>query len=171
MREGWDAQAFEDLYRSMEKPLYNVVYRWVWHDAEAMDLVQEAFCRLWSHRGRVRGETAKPYLFRIAQNLAANHRRNRKIRGWVGLDAANPESESPSPTAGLQREQRRAAARAAIKALPNRYRRVLLLCRFSELSHEEIGNILSIPPGTVASRLHKAMNLLKKRMQKWKTIL
>ena len=74
-----DRRRLEDLYIRLEKPVYNVVYRWVWNREEAQDLVQEAFVRLWRMQDRVRLETVEPLVFRIALNLAANRRRAKKI--------------------------------------------------------------------------------------------
>jgi RNA polymerase sigma-70 factor (ECF subfamily) len=153
---------YEALYQKEEKALFNTVYRWVWDEQEAMDLVQEAFVKLWAVRQDVHPEQARAYTYRIALNLAANRRRAHKLWRMVGLEgrvfaASGPESS-------LIQSQSEQALRKAIDGLSEKYRRVLLLCRFSDMNHREIGKLLKIPQGTVASRHNKALQLLKDRL-------
>ena len=155
----------EQLHARLEKPIYNVVYRWVWEPDEAQDIVQEAFVRLWRMRERVESSTAQPLVYRIALNLAASRRRWKKLRRWVPLDALTGESASGVDAGeALSRSQTRARVRAAVLALPDDLRSVVLLCEFSDMSYEEIARVLRIPPGTVASRRHRALKLLRKRL-------
>jgi RNA polymerase sigma-70 factor (ECF subfamily) len=155
----------EQLYTRLEKPVYNVVYRWVWQAEEAQDIVQEAFVRLWRMRDRVELSTVEPLLFRIALNLAASHARWKRVRRWVSLDAlGGTRSASPGADERLSERQDRERAREAVRSLPEELRRVVLLCEYSKLTYDEIGEILSIPPGTVGSRRHRALRLLRERL-------
>jgi len=161
-----DRRRLEDLYIRLEKPLYNVVFRWVWNREEAQDLVQEAFVRLWRMHDRVRLETVEPLIYRIALNLAANRRRAKKIRRWITLDSANHvASEKRNSAEQLESQERDLAVRLAVDALPERLRRVILLSEFSGLTYEQIGLSLGIPPGTVASRRNAAIKLLQQRLE------
>jgi len=145
--------------------LYNVVYRWVWQEQEAMDLVQEAFTRLWEKEQRAGVDQARAYVYRTALNLAANRLRYNKLRKWVGVDAVSGlVSRTVSSEETLIRDEREQALRRAIEALPEKVRQVLLMCRFSQMSYAEVGQLLGIPEGTVASRHHKALSLLKGRL-------
>ncbi len=156
----------EELYTRLEKPLYNVVFRWVWNREEAQDLVQEAFVRLWRMQDRVRLETVEPLIFRIALNLAANRRRAKKIRRWIALNSANHVASGNRNSAEqLESQERDEAVRRAVDALPERLRRVILLSEFSGLTYEQIGLSLGIPPGTVGSRRNTAMKLLQQRLE------
>ena len=160
-----DRRRLEDLYIRLEKPVYNVVYRWVWNREEAQDLVQEAFIRLWHMKHRIRMETVEPLIYRIALNLAANRRRAKKIRRWIALNSANHlPSGDRTGAEQLESEERDKAVRCAVDALPERLRCVILLSEFSGLTHEQIGHSLGIPPGTVGSRRNAAMKLLQKRL-------
>ena len=76
-----DDASWDELYRALEKPLYNVVYRWLWDRMESQDVVQEAFLRCWRARDRIRAEGFKVFVFRTALNLAANRRRRKKPGG------------------------------------------------------------------------------------------
>jgi RNA polymerase sigma-70 factor (ECF subfamily) len=161
-----DQDRLEELYVRLEKPIYNVVYRWVWDREEARDIMQEAFVRLWRMQNRVRLETVEPLLYRIAMNLAAKSRRSRKIRRWITLDS-NSERASDSRDSAEQLEtcERNFAVRRAVDALPERLRRIVLLSEFSEMTYEQIGYLLGIPAGTVGSRRSAALRLLQKRLR------
>jgi RNA polymerase sigma-70 factor (ECF subfamily) len=152
----------EQLYTRLERPLYNVVYRWVWDPDEAQEIVQESFVRLWRMRGRVNMETVRPLVYKIALNLAASRRRARKLWRWVSLDAlSDVPSSAASAEESLSAERRQARFRRAMDSLPEELRRVVMLCEFSELSYGEIGALLSIPEGTVGSRRNRALRRLK----------
>jgi RNA polymerase sigma-70 factor (ECF subfamily) len=160
-----DRRRLEELYTRLEKPIYNVVYRWVWDREEARDLVQESFIRLWRMKRRVKIETVEPLIYRIALNLAANRRRAKKIRRWISLDSINyMVSKIRDIAEQIETRERDHAVRRAVEALPERLRRVILLCEFSGLTYEQIGNSLGIPPGTVGSRRNAAMKLLQKQL-------
>lgn len=155
----------EQLYARLEKPLYNVVFRWVWRPEEAQDVVQEAFVRLWRMRARVDMETVEPLLYRIALNLAASRRRSRRIWRWVSLEALRDSGSAElAADESLAARERRARLRAAVEALPEELRRVVLLCEYSGMSYEQIGGILSIPAGTVGSRRNRALRKLREQL-------
>ncbi len=154
-----DGAGLERLFVELERPVYNVVYRWVWNREEARDLVQEAFVRLWQMRERVAMQTVRPLLYRIAINLAANRRRWRRLWRWTVLD----DVREPAVAGGelVERARREAAVRSAIDGLPERLRRVVMLCELGEMSYAEVAAVLQIPPGTVASRRNAAMARLR----------
>jgi len=156
----------EALYLRLERRLFNVVYRWVWDREEARDLVQETFLRVWRIRERVNRTTVEALVYRIAVNLAANRRRSRKLWRWVSLAAIRRQPATESGTAErLERREDRRAVRRAIDALPDRLRKVILMCEYSELSYAEIAVALGIPVGTVGSRRNSALKRLRKTLE------
>ncbi|MBM4365762.1 MAG: sigma-70 family RNA polymerase sigma factor [Deltaproteobacteria bacterium] len=156
-----DETALGELYARLERPMYNVVYRRLWNEQDSVDVVQEAFVRLWKARARVRSDGAEAYAWRTVLNLASNRRRSRRLWGWLAFDADRDGGAAGGPDEGLERRQREAAVRAAIDALPDKLRDVVLLAEFSELGNVEIAAILHIPPGTVGSRRHLAAARLR----------
>ncbi|WAS99146.1 RNA polymerase sigma factor [Nannocystis punicea] len=154
----------ERLFVQMERPLFNVVYRWLWDRDEAAELVQETFARLWQARARVRPDTAGAFVYRIAVNLAASRRRWRALRRFVALEDVSPTSDDQPDLAVLGAE-RAAAVRAAVDALPEKLRRVLVLCELSELTYADIAAALEIPVGTVGSRRHAAAERVRRHLQ------
>ena len=167
---GLDGRELEALYVRLEKPLYTVVYRWLWQAEEAQDVVQDAFVRLWRMRGRVDPQSVEPLLYKIALNQAANRRRARKVWQWVSLEAIREQPMKGADAEGnLADAERRELIRRTIDGLPEGLRRVVLLCEFSEMSYEQVARALSIPPGTVGSRRNKAMKLLRERLATLRT--
>ncbi len=157
--------ALEDLYRRLEKPLYNVLYRWVWDVDEAQELVQETFLRLWKMKDRVRMQTVEALTFRIGTNLAANRRRARKLWRLVTLEAVVLQpAQSQTVEKTLEQQQVSLAVYEAIDALPDRLRRVILLCEFSKMPYKDIARALGIPEGTVGSRRNAALKRLRQRL-------
>jgi RNA polymerase sigma-70 factor (ECF subfamily) len=149
---------FERLFERLERPLYNVVYRWVWTPDDAADVVQEAFVRLWDMRARVDPRTAKALVYRIALNLASTHRRRRQ-RAWLHL--VPPAPPTPTPDEALQTHEDAQRVRAVLERLPEAQRQVLVLCELGDLTYEEIAAVLEIKIGTVGSRRHAALARLR----------
>ncbi len=153
-----DQAALEQLYVKLEKPIYNVVYRWLWNANDAQEVVQQAFLNVWKARDRVDMTTIEPLLYRTALNLASNRRRSRRLWGWLGMESASEvPSDAPSPAEALAEARKRVRVRAAIEALPEKLRQVLMLSEYAELSYDEIGTTLGIPAGTVGSRRATAL--------------
>ncbi|MBL8910001.1 MAG: RNA polymerase sigma factor [Archangium sp.] len=162
-----DEASFHSLYVRLEKPVFNVVYRWVWHTEEARDVTQEAFLKVWDARSRVRVESVEPLVFQSALNLAANRLRARKVRRFftLGLGAeADVVDESQNLQASLELREQRLAVRKAVEALPEKLKSVVMLCEFSGLSTAQIAETLGIPQGTVGSRRSLAMAALEKSL-------
>ncbi|MDB4998818.1 MAG: hypothetical protein JWM74_6250 [Myxococcaceae bacterium] len=160
-----DKARLERLYVKLEKPMFNVVYRWLWNAGDAQEVVQEAFLKIWKMRDDVEVETVEPLLYRTALNLASNRRRSSRLWRWIGIDAASAEA-SPAPTSeeALARAEIQRRVRVAIDALPERLREVILLTEYSELTHQEIGATLGIPSGTVGSRRNTAIAQLSQQL-------
>jgi RNA polymerase sigma factor (sigma-70 family) len=160
-RVGLDQAELERLYVKLEVPIYNVVYRWVWNAEEAHDITQDAFVRVWKARDRVDHDTAPALLFKTALNLASNRRRSRRLWGWLGLEAAGERADAaPSAERAIDSARVAQKVRAAVDALPEKLRRVVVLSEYSELGYEEIGAILGVPAGTVGSRRNAALRAL-----------
>jgi RNA polymerase sigma-70 factor, ECF subfamily len=156
-----DDASWVELYRALEKPLYNVVYRWLWDRMESQDVVQEAFLRCWRARDRIRADTFNAFAFRTAINLAANRRRRKRLWRLVSFDSLPEEPRAADAGASVlsPRMQR------AIDGLPDRLKRVLLLCDVAGMSYGEVAAVTGVKEGTVGSRRNRALALLRERLQ------
>ncbi len=163
---GISAAEWQDLYRRLEKPLYNFAYRYVWVAQEAEDVVHDAFLQIWERRERMLAPTADRYLWVAVLNSCRKRRRWARAKRFLQIeDSAHelPAARSAESTAAHREESER--LRAAIERLPEPQRAVLLLAEFSEMSYESIAQLLSIPAGTVASRRHLAVKQLREQMR------
>lgn len=159
---GLDEAAWTALYQRLETPLFNAAFRYVWQRQEAQDLVQEAFLQLWQRRTQIDVATVEGWLWTTVLNLARKRRRWQALRQFLQLDEGEPpHSTEAAPDLALEDAQHAQHLRRAIDALSDKLRRVLLLTEFSELPQHAVAQLLQIPPGTVASRRHLALQALR----------
>jgi RNA polymerase sigma-70 factor (ECF subfamily) len=157
---------WEALYKRLEKPLYNLAYRYVWNSEEAQDILHDAFMQLWVRRERLVADTADRYAWITVLNLARKRHRWSRTKHFLRSDAS---LTSLPATAAVEldaaRAEEQALLSAAIERLPEKLRSVLLLVEFSELSYDSIAELLSIPSGTVASRRNLALKQLRSELK------
>jgi RNA polymerase sigma-70 factor (ECF subfamily) len=158
---GVDDASWVELYRALEKPLYNVVYRWLWDRMESQDVVQEAFLRCWRARDRIYAAGFKAFVFRTAINLAANRRRRKKLWRLVSFDSLPEEPHDVGEDTSVLSPR----IRRAVDELPDRLKRVLLLCEVAGMSYGEVAAVTGVKEGTVGSRRNRALALLRERLQ------
>lgn len=136
----------------------------------ADELAAETFLRAFDARGRydpTRAD-ARPWLFGIASKLLSGQRRKeaRRLRAFA---RTRPRVETPSEMdevdGRVDAVAQSALLAAALTSLSARDREVLLLYAWAELSYEQISDALQIPVGTVRSRLHRARDGLRKKLQ------
>lgn len=149
-----ERRAQHDLYQQYVKAMYNVCLRIVNHEAEAEDVLQEAFIDAFSHINTFRGQsTFGAWLKQIVVNRAINHLRGRRLE-LVSLESNQfGEDESadwadtePYDEDDIQLEVER--VRRGIQQLPEGYRVVLSLYLFEGYDHEEISSVLNISETT-----------------------
>ena len=154
-----DKAQWVDVYRRLEKPLYNVVYRVIWDATESHDVVQDAFLRCWRRKDDIRADGFKALLFRTALNLASNRRRSVRLWRMVGIAELDDVADESASTGTLSKP-----VREAIEALPTILRDVLLLTELAGMTYPEIATALGIAEGTVGSRRTRALALLRERL-------
>jgi len=161
---GLSAPQWHELYQRLEKPLYNFAWRYVWNAQEAEDVVHDAFLQVWERRAQIQPETANRYLWVAVLNLSRKKRRWARAKQFLQIDATPLELIAPeSVEAEVTQVEEARRLHIEIERLPEALRAVLLLAEFGEMSYEEIAQLLSIPPGTVASRRHHAVKQLRAR--------
>lgn len=146
-------------YRRLEKPLYNVLWRWLWHAQDCQDLIHDAFLRVWDRRARVDATRLDALVWTTALNLARNRLRWRAL--WRSGEADPAAAADDDPLAEALRASAQRQLRRALDTLPRGARQVLLLAEFGGLGHAEIAAVLGIPVGTVGSRRHHALARLR----------
>ena len=158
--------AFQDLAMPLFGSLYNFV-RWLTQNREdAEDLVQETYVKaLKGFASFQLGTNFRAWMFQILKNIFLSSRARLEVRMTVPLSSEEvlPVLPTTADTAEsiLVDRSRHDAVRGAIEQLPIIFREVLLLCDVEEASYREIAETLSIPIGTVMSRLARARKAVR----------
>lgn len=165
---GGDGQAFDELVRRHQEAAFRAAYLIVRDAAAAEDAAQEAFVRAYRGLARFReGEPFRPWLLRIATNLALNEARaNRRRRGLLERVGFRGSPAEPAADRALVAGETRSELWDAINALPADDRVVLYLRYFLELPEKEIAAVIGKAPGTVKSRLSRASGRLREVINK-----
>ncbi len=164
-----DRAAFEELVRRTGRLVFASLRVHCADAHEAEDLTQETFLTAFRRIGSLGDPTKfRPWLLSIAGTVLidARRRRGRRKRGdrlTIPLDSTDPATAS-SPDAVEQSEQRQRAM-AALRALPEEYRRPLALRYLTGSDYETIGKQLGLTNGSLRGLLHRGMALLRERMR------
>ena len=128
------------------------------------DVVQAAFTKAWFRIGSFKGDSSLyTWLYRVAVNAAKDYVKGRSRRPLAPLDermATQIPSGEPHVIEGMEQRELRLLVRAAVDALPERYRTVLALRELEGLTYQEIAEVLGLSLGTVESRLFRARRRL-----------
>jgi RNA polymerase sigma-70 factor (ECF subfamily) len=162
---GGDQRAYEELVRMHTAAVYRAAYIVAGSAADAEDAAQDAFVKAWRALSRFRrGAPFRPWILRIAVNEARNRRRSAGRRAHLALRAATEASSggaAPSPEELLSSRERRGALLAAVESLGDDARDVIACRYLLGLSEAETAEVLSVPPGTVKSRVSRALERLR----------
>ena len=172
-----DEQALELLMRRYNRPLYRTARSIVKDDAEAEDVLQEAYLLAFRNIGKFRGDaTLRTWLTRVVINEAIARSRKTARRAqviqldgdaaWVNeaAEASMNEATSEQPEAGVLRAEARRMLERHIDALPDAFRTVFVLRALEEMTVEETANCLAIPEATVRTRFFRARGLLREAL-------
>lgn len=173
---GQDAALDELMARHAER-LFCYLVRLLQNEAEASDLAEESFVRVYQNRARFQPEHKfSTWLYAIATNLARDLHRHRARHPQVSLQAEHPQTGTalgeslpetrPNPGEALERRERAEAVRRAVAALAEELRVPLVLAEYEEKSHAEIGLILNCSPKAVEMRIYRARQELRQRLAK-----
>ena len=166
-----DEDAFGQIVDRYKDSLVNYLTHLVRSRDRAEELAQDAFVRLYRSAANYRErEKLGPYLFRIATNLTVSE--IRRERRWNLLLPRLNASTSPSieaPDKNLITDEIQKQVAAALEKLPVKYRAPLVLFEIEEWSYDEIAAALSLPDGTVKSRISRARELMRRQLAPWWT--
>ena len=160
-----EVPTWEAVARTHGRFLYNVAYRLTGNDDDAYDLVQEALIRVRKGLETYQPGSMEAWLSRIVTNVFLDEVRRRRRRPVEALPE-DPERLLPSsPGADEATESLPDDVQAALRRLPEDFRTAVVLCDVVGLSYEEIADALSVPVGTVRSRIHRGRRLLRAALQ------
>ena len=167
MASGEEAQ-FTALVQRQSRFVFRVAYAVLLNAADAEDVVQETFLKLYRNRGWPNIENERAFLARVAWRMAVDNRPHSAEWANSLYTAADDVTDAPSPQPGpeqtLLAADRHAVVHSMIDALPEELRLPLVLSTSDELNSREIGLVLGVPEGTVRTRLQRARQLLRQKL-------
>src|SRR3954453_23553247 len=172
-----DESGFNYLVEKYHRAMVHFLFRMVHTQAVAEELAQEVFLRVYRSRESYRAEAKfTTWLYRIATNLAVNHARDTKHERAaqnVYLDVPDPETgttpevadDEPTVEQRLLRDERMAAIRKHVMALPERQRRAVLMHKYQGLDYRQIGEVLKLSESATKSLLFRAYQTLREKLK------
>lgn len=160
-----DQEAFTRLLDRHLVGLRKFLLRMTGNAADADEVSQEAFLRIWSHAGRWQPDRVKfaTWLYRIARNLAID--RHRKNRETTDDDVTMIVDDSPDTAHLIDSDRRQRLLRGAVARLPERQRTALVLCHFDGMSNHDAAAVLEVTVEALESLLSRARRTLKSTLR------
>jgi RNA polymerase sigma-70 factor (ECF subfamily) len=175
LKDGEDLM-LNELMTRWQQPLVAFIYRYVGHQADALDLAQETFVRVYQARARytARAKFAS-WLFAIAANLCRNYMRRSARGAGTTMESLGPNSadssqwilsSDDSPDQAVIKSELIATVKEAISKLPHDLRTAILLYEYDDLSYEEISSVLGCSVKAVEMKLYRARKLFKELLSR-----
>jgi RNA polymerase sigma-70 factor (ECF subfamily) len=174
-----DEAGFNYLVQKYHRAMIHFLFRMVRNQAIAEELAQEVFLRVYRSRESYRAEAKfTTWLYRIATNLAVNHARDtrhERSAQTIYLDAPDEESgttpdvadDEPSVEQRLMRDERMAAIRRHVMALPERQRMAVLMHKYQGMDYRQIGEVLKLSESATKSLLFRAYQTLRDKLKEF----
>lgn len=168
---------FERLMQRTKRQAYNIAYRMTGNRDDAEDLTQEAYLRAYrSFSTYNRQMPFERWFYRILSNLFIDLLRRKPAKKPLSLDQPLGDEDSEesmvlqiadneyNPEQALMKDQLEEKLQAALVALPETFRKAVLLCDVEGLTYEEIAENMNCSVGTVRSRIHRGRTQLRKML-------
>ncbi|HEX2792039.1 MAG TPA: RNA polymerase sigma factor [Steroidobacteraceae bacterium] len=176
-------RALEAFLASVERKAFRIAQIALRHEADALDVVQDAMMQLSSRYATRPAQEWKPLFYRILENRVRDVQRRRSVRSrvmsylpWRGEDedtAADPidlaVDQAPLPPAQLESDEAMAALERAIAGLPARQRQAFLLRNFEGLDVAETAAAMKCSPGSVKTHYFRALQALRLKLGEFRT--
>jgi RNA polymerase sigma-70 factor (ECF subfamily) len=169
-----EESAYEELIQRFQGPVYNLAWRLLNDPADASDVVQEVFLKIFRNVGSFRGDsTLRTWVYRIAVNESHNRRRwlFRHRRGETGIEESYDDSdvrerplmdEGETPFDFTVNREAQILLEEGLEAINPVFRAALVLREMEDLSYEEIAAVLEVSIGTVKSRILRGRDALRR---------
>ena len=182
-KEG-DKKAFEEIFHLYHRRIYNAVYGMLSDHDDAQDVTQDVFMRLHDALPTLRADEAfSTYLYRIALNLCRDRARRKKRVRFQSMDTPRLSDEGDAepmefpdlgqtgrlPEETLTTEELQRRVREAVQTLSQDHKAVIVMHHFQGMEVNDIARILSVPTGTVKSRLARGRDQLHRKLRGYLT--
>jgi RNA polymerase sigma-70 factor (ECF subfamily) len=174
-----DDSAFEYLVQKYRRPMVSFMFRMAHNSAAAEDLAQEVFLRVYRSRESYEASAKfTTWLYRIATNLAVNHARDtrhERPENMVNLDEPDSTTgqtldladSTPTIEDDLVRQERLAAIRQKVQALPERQRMAVAMHKYQQMDYKQIAEILKLSESATKSLLFRAYETLREQLKEF----
>jgi RNA polymerase sigma-70 factor (ECF subfamily) len=163
---GGDQQALKLLFMRNSPRIYRFVQRLVRNEAVAEELTNEVFIDVWrGAKGFAGQSSATTWMFTIARNKAFSHLRRRREETMPEDGMDEIADTAPDPEVSVLVDNKAAALRKCIDALPLDHRTVVDLVYYQEMSVADVAVVVGVPEGTVKTRLFNARKKLSENMR------
>ena len=160
---------FTELYRTHLRDVYSYAYYRIGNHHDAEDLTEQTFLQAYRHFDRAQresdGRPLRPWLIRIAHNLAANHHRDRSRRPQTHLDNAEIVSSTHATEDLVEGREEVAEVLAGVASLPGDRREALIMRFALDMDNREIARALGRSDGATKVLIHRAIRQLKQELQ------
>lgn len=164
-----DPRAWEEIVDAYGERIYNLCLRFASTPAEAEDLTQDVFVKLYGHLHQYRGDVPLvAWALRLSRNLCIDHYRHHRLRKQSETMSDEVLRQMPSaedPQSDVQARERRRLVHRTLADMPEDLATVVLLRDFQGWSYDELAGYLEVPLGTVKSRLNRARRELVSRLE------
>ncbi len=161
-------RAFEALYRDHLRDVYSYAYYRVGNHHDAEDITEQTFLQAYRHFDRARRESAgrplRPWLIRIAHNLAANLHRDRSRRPAANIEAVEPPAHPHDTERVVEGREKLRAVMDNLQTLPDDRREALIMRFALGMSNREIARALGRTDGATKVLIHRALKQLSEQM-------
>lgn len=157
-----DLKAFDEIFTIYYKPIYFFIYKMVYNSDTAEDITQDTFVKVFKGLSKVENDIKlSPWIYRIAHNACIDHIRKHKITFEL-LDNVAYENDmkdikgDDNPEVNYLNIELRDKINKVMMRLNNRYKTVLILRDYNDLSYKDIAEILSLSEASIKSLIHRA---------------
>jgi RNA polymerase sigma-70 factor (ECF subfamily) len=168
---------FPDLVRTYGDKAYGFAFRLTHNEADARDLVQEAFTKALKNFDKFdKARAFEPWFFRIMKNIFLDWMRRYERKYTTSIENTSPNedraweeilpSAERSPDVQMERSEEASVAMKALDSLPAHYKTAITLCDIEKYSYEAIAKVMDCPVGTIRSRIHQGRVLLRQTYEK-----
>jgi RNA polymerase sigma-70 factor (ECF subfamily) len=162
-------RAFEDLYRAHLRDVYSYAYYRIGNHHDAEDLTEQTFLQAYRHFERARresdGRPLRPWLIRIAHNLASNYHRDRARRPTSALESADPISHPHATEQVVEGREELREVMQGLTRLPNDRREALIMRFALGMGNREIARALGRTDGATKVLIHRAIKQLEEHLE------
>lgn len=162
-----DQHAFAQLVTQYQRQVYNLAYRMLQNAQDAEDATQEAFLRAYRALPSFKvGKKFSSWILSIASNLCIDILRRRRY-AWLSLEDVSFRlaAETDAPDQAMLRQERADEVQQLLSCLPEKYRLVVILRYWYDMSYNEIAETTGLSLNTVKTRLHRARHMLARALE------